>query len=465
MSIFRLRLSSTHIVILSFVGVILAGTLLLKMPFSHYGELTWTDALFTATSATCVTGLIVKDTGKDFTLIGQIIIMVMIQVGGVGLMTLSSAFLLILGRRITRQQWTIIREMFDVNGQIKLRTLILGVLAVTLIFESIGTTILYFWWRAGNSIHFANDPVSPLFFNALFHAVSAFCNAGFSLFSRNLEPFVGDPITCLVIASLFIIGGLGYFVIVELAWKIWNERQHWRRLPAVISLHTRLVLRVTVLLIVVGTALILLFEIKNPAFSGMNIKERILSAFFQAVTPRTAGFNTVPIDRLTTPSLLLIMVLMFIGASPGSTGGGIKTTTLSILFGSARAEIYGEDDVLLFHRKIPRETVRRAIALGFISVGVVGTGALLLLFFEVGFIPFKDIGNLYLKILFETISAFGTVGLSTGLTSTLSDASKLLLCLIMLFGRVGPLTIAYTIAIRKKTSSAIELPEEPVMIG
>ena len=459
------KLTTAQLVVMSFVLVIFIGTILLRLPYAHVGELSWTDAVFTATSATCVTGLIVKDTGHDFTMFGQIVIMCLIQIGGLGLMTLSSAFLLLMGRRLTRSHWTIVRDMFDVNGQIRLRTLIQGILLVTLICEALGSFILYEWWQSAPPAHIPLMMKENLLFSAIFHAISAFCNAGFSLFSNNLESFVRDPVTTVVIALLFIIGGLGYFVLVELIWKIWKERHHWRRLPAVLSLHTRLVLRVTFILILSGTILILVFESGNPIFHSLNWYQRLLAAFFQAVTPRTAGFNTLPIDQLTTPTLLLMMTLMVIGASPGSTGGGIKTTTLAILYGSARAEIQGDDEVLIMHRRIPRETVRRAIAVGFIALGVIGVGALFILFFEATFVPFKHVGGLYLRILFETISAFGTVGLSTGLTGQLTTLSKWLLSIIMLFGRVGPLTIVYTITERRIQPQTIELPEEPVMIG
>lgn len=461
---FRKR-TPPQLLVLSFLFVILLGTIVLKLPFAHKGKLSLTDALFTATSATCVTGLIVKDTGKDFTRAGQIIILILIQIGGLGLMTISSAFILFLGKNIGRTQWQIMRDVFTGNGNIHVITLIRWVVVLTCIFESLGTLLLL--WRWGKitprMIVYGMNKEDTLFY-ALFHAISAFNNAGFSLFTKNFETLHDDAYTILTIAGLIIFGGLGYFVIFELFVKMLKEREHWRRLPSVLSLHTRLVLLVTLVLIVVGTGLFLVLESGNTLRS-LPFTERLLAAFFQAVTPRTAGFNSLDIGQLTTSTLLLLMLLMMIGASPGSTGGGIKTSTAGVLYGAVRAEIVGEKEILMFHRMIPKETVRRAIAVVAMAITLVASATMLIIFIEAFYTPFYQAQSLFIQVTFETVSAFGTVGLSTGLTPTLHGMSKIVLCIVMLLGRVGPLTVALTFSETKQRILTVELPEESPMIG
>ncbi len=457
-------LSPIQRALLSFLIPILIGTFLLKLPYATKSGIRLIDALFTATSATCVTGLIVLDTGTDFTFFGQIVILILIQLGGLGLMTLSAYFIVLFGRRLSFEQWHTLRSTFSAEERISVPRMLRNILLIAFFFEGLGTLILYFHWKSKLPKIY---PDKDVLFASIFHAISAFCNAGFSIFSENLARFQGDVLVNFTIAGLFIIGGLGFYVIIELFQKIRYEGRSIftrGRFFQILSLHTKLVITTTGILIFSGTFLLLILEWTNT-LQHLSTFQKIVAAFFQAVTPRTAGFNTVDIGNMSSSALLIIMVLMFVGASPGSTGGGIKTTTLSILYTAAISELQNRDDVYIFNRRIPKPTIRRAITVTLLSIVVVACATAWLLFFETGLKPYKNAGSAYLSLLFETISAFGTVGLSTGITPNLHTWSKFVLCFVMFFGRVGPLTIGYAILERQRQPSIIDMPDESPLLG
>lgn len=426
-----------------FAAMILAGTLLLSMPFATVdGRIGIIDALFTATSAVCVTGLVVVDTGTYFTAAGQLIIMFLILGGALGFMTTATLFFVLMGRRINLKDRLIIKEALNSDSIQGVVALILSIVKLSLVLILAGTVLLglrfipLFGWEEG------------LFF-ALFHAVSAFGNAGFDLIGgfRNLTPFVGDYLVSGTIVFLFIAGGLGYPVILELL-------QHKK--PARLSLHSRLVLLISAALLLLGTAIVLIMEYANPqTLGGLGFGNKLFAAFFTAAAPRTAGFNVIPIDALTTPVLFFLLLLMFIGASPASTGGGVKTTTFALLLFTVRALIKGSDEVVLYHKHIPPSLILKALAVLFISMSLI-----FMMIFAVSIVEHKP----FLDLTFEVFSAFGTVGLSTGITPELGNTGRILLIITMFAGRIGPLTLLLALT-RRFNPSGIKYPEERILIG
>jgi trk system potassium uptake protein TrkH len=429
----------------SFIAAILAGTILLMLPASTAGGkgIKFVDALFTITSATCVTGLAVVDTGTYFTTFGQIIILIFIQLGGLGIMTFSAFFATIFGRGFGIRDRMIMQDVLDFTGMGEIMDLIKRIFNLTIAIEMTGAFILFLrFYAEGKGISWSA-------YNALFHSVSAFCNAGFSLFSNNLEGYKGDIIVNLVITTLIILGGIGFPVLVNLQ-SYFFKRAHRRHL----GLQTKVVVNVSLSLIIAGTVLLLVSEFKGQ-IQNLPWHEKILTSYFQSVTTRTAGFNTINMEALSNGTLFIMVVLMFIGASPGSTGGGIKTTTAAILFSTARSWLSGKNVPELFERTIPQDAVQKSFALLFIAQAAVAVVAFLLFITEKA--PF-------INILFEVVSAFATVGLSTGLTPHLSDAGKLLISLMMYMGRIGPLTLALLVG-QKVVKRYYYYPEEKVMIG
>ncbi|MCL6634904.1 MAG: TrkH family potassium uptake protein [Peptococcaceae bacterium] len=397
-------------------------------------------ALFTATSAVCVTGLVVVDTGTHWSLAGQIIILVLIQVGGLGFMTMATLFSILMGRRINLRERLLIKEalnQINVEGVVRLARYVL--------FFTFGTELLFAlvlgvrwaadlgWWRG-------------MWFG-LFHAVSAFNNAGFDLFGgfKSLTGYAEDAVVTLSITTLIILGGIGFSVIAD----IYRTRK-WRKL----SLHSKLVLLVTAILLVAGMVLILLLEWSNT-LAGLSPAGKFLAAWFQSVTPRTAGYNTLDIAALHGSTQFLLIVLMFIGASPGSTGGGIKTATFGVLSLAVLSQVAGREDAEIFGRRIPKIQIYKSLAIMFMAVALVMTIAFLLEITEEA-----D----FLKVLFETVSAFGTVGLTMGLTPELTTAGRLLIITTMFLGRLGPLTVAFALAQRRKRA-LIRFPEENIIVG
>lgn len=437
------RLRPPQILAIGFALVIALGTMLLALPVaSETGQpVSIVDALFTATSATCVTGLITVDTPTTFSLFGEIVIVLLIQTGGLGFLTLSTMVALLLGKRITLKERLLMQEALNqltVEGVVRLTKY---VLTFTFICEGLGALLL--------GLRFSRDmPLGQAFYFGIFHAVSAFCNAGFSLFSANLMDYRGDLLVNLVITTLIILGGLGFSVVAD----IYTKRT-WQRL----SLHSKVVLTTTFWLIVLGTILFMALEYTNPlSLAPLPFNEKLLASYFQAVTPRTAGFNTLNIGALRPVTLFLLIILMFIGASPGSTGGGIKTSTFTTIAVAVWSIIQGKYDIEIFGRRLPRGMVLKALAVAAVSMMLVVTVTGVLLITEQ-----KEMEI----VLFETVSAFGTVGLSAGLTPQLTVAGKLLITATMYSGRVGPLTLAFAIAQRLGRQGIKHYPEEGVIIG
>jgi trk system potassium uptake protein TrkH len=457
--IMRFNLKPEKFVLLSFLSVILVGAALLKMPNATppdkpIGAL---DALFTATSATCVTGLILRDTGSEFTLPGQIIVMLLIQVGGLGLMTVTTSFALILGQSMGIRERMLIGDALSSQTLGKVSRTVIYILLLTLIIEAIGATALYLAW-ANSDIFYAQipnpgrHPVTVLYYS-VFHSVSAFCNAGFSLFKDNLARFHNSIATNITTTFLIISGGLGFGVIVNLL-RYDGFYSVFKKRGDKLTLQSKIVLITTGALIFTSTILILGIEWNN-SLSEFSFKDKILGAYFQSVTPRTAGFNTIDISRLTSACYFLMIILMFIGASPGGTGGGIKTSTFTTLFGSLRAMMKGKQAVEMFRRTIPADVINKALV-------IVVTSLLMLSAF--GFILLITEKDEPIKIIFELFSAYGTVGLSAGLTPQLSAIGKIIIIITMFIGRVGPLTLALAIGRRSETGN-YEYPSESVMIG
>lgn len=437
-------LSPAQVLVAGFAALILVGGVLLALPVSSRGgeALPFPDALFTSTSAVCVTGLVVVDTYDQYSLFGQVVILCLIQTGGLGIMTISTLIFLVLGRRVTLRSRLIIQEAMNqltLEGMVRL---IRKVLLVTVVVEGVGATLLAIRWSFDMSI-------ARAVYYGVFHAISGFCNAGFDLFGRfrSLAAYEGDICVNLVMTSLIITGGLGFTVVSELLAHRKGSRY---------TLHTRIVLATTAILVILGTAVIFALELNNPATLGrLGPVQKVLGAYFQAVTPRTAGFNTLPIGELRSATLLFIIVLMFVGASPGSTGGGIKTATFATLLLAVRSVVKGKEDVEVFERRIPHRVVYRALAVSMISLALVMAVTMALsIVRQDGLLP----------VLFEAASAFGTVGLSMGITPTLSVLGKILVICTMFAGRVGPLTVAAAIASRQH-ANAVRYPEERVMVG
>lgn len=429
----------------SFLAVIIMGAFLLMLPVSTTSNQTmnFIDAIFTSTSATCVTGLIVKDTGSYFTYFGQVIILLLIQVGGLGLMTISTAFALFFGQKLTVKIESVMQNVMGETSRLNLFQLLKYIMGITLFFELIGAIFLFFTFKG------LYQSIPQAIYYSVFHSVSAFCNAGFSLFSNNLESFTSNININLVISALIIFGGLGFVVIMDIKKNIFR-RGGLKKL----SLHSKVVITTTALLIIFGLIGFFISEY-NSTMKGLSFGNRFLTSFFQSVTCRTAGFSTVSQSSLSFSSILLSAILMFIGASPGSTGGGIKTTTFAIMVLSIISILTGKRSVSAFKRKISMEGIKEAVGLMGVSLGF-----LMLLLFGL----FIVTTGTFQEIIFEAFSAFGTVGLSMGFTSSLNVAGKIIIILLMYLGRIGPLTILYALA-QRVVKKRINYLEENISIG
>jgi trk system potassium uptake protein TrkH len=439
-----LKLSPPLVVIVTFLTIIGIGTMLLLLPRSTPPgkETTFLDALFTATSATCVTGLVVVDTGTHFSLLGQLIILSLVQIGGLGLMTFTSFFALVLGKGFGFKDRGLLQDILNYRSLGRIGSLILSILTITFAIEAVGAILLYsqFLPRYGQGL-------SSAYF-AIFHSISAFCNAGFTLFSDSFMSYRAHIGVNLIMTSLIVLGGLGFVVLTNLlAWLYSHPKGKKRSL----SLQSKLALLVSGILIAAGMSLILVGE----AGENLSFKEKLLGAYFQSVTARTAGFNTLNIGGLSVTSAFLLIVLMFIGASPGSTGGGIKTSTFATLVFTIKSMAQGKSRVEVFHRTIPRLIVYETLCVVTLALGWIATSIFILTLTENA--PF-------INIVFEDLSAFGTVGLSRGLTSNLTSVGRVVIILTMLVGRIGPLTMALAIGGRR-ISEVYEYPEERIMIG
>lgn len=426
----QLELNPPRVLALGFAGLILIGAILLNLPIaSKSGEsIGFINALFTSASSVCVTGLVVVNTGEYWSLFGHIVIICLIQMGGLGFMTLATLVALILGKKITLKERLIIKEQLNQETMSGLVKLTKYVILSTFAIEGLGALFLStrFIPRYGF--------IKGLWFS-IFHSISAFCNAGFDITGNNIVPFKGDIVVNLTIAFLIIIGGLGFSVYIDI-----SRHKRFNRL----SLHSKLVLVITLILIIVGMILFYLIEWDNPGtLEPLNSKERIIASFFQSVVTRTAGFNSIDMSKMKDTTTFIMIILMFIGGSPGSTAGGIKTTTFGAILLTTFTVIRGGRDVVAYKRRIPQEIIYRALTIASIGIFLVTVISMILTISE---------GANFLDLLFETTSAFATVGLTRGVTPDLTDFGKILIAITMYLGRVGPLTMAFAFAKRQKNS-------------
>ena len=439
------RLTPYQILALGIAGLVLGGAFLLMLPIaSQSGEsLSFVDALFTATSAVCVTGLTVVDTGSHFTLFGELVIIFLIQCGALGFMTMATLMTIMMRKRVQLRNRLIMQEALNQLTLSGIVRLVRYVVKSTLLIEFIGGTIL--------AIRFYLDFGAIGIYYGYWHAISAFCNAGFDILgaaNHNLFPYVDDFVVNIVITSLIILGGLGFAVIADI-----SETQRFRRF----TLHTKIVVTTTALLIVIGTLYLFIMDYSNPKTLGnLSMQGKILASYFQAITLRTAGFATVSIGDMSTASIFAMMLLMFIGASPGSTGGGIKTSTFAVVITSIWSQIRGDEETVLFFRKVSQSTIHKAYTFVFISATLVGIAIMLLILNS----PIE----LAVPLLFEVISAFSTCGLTMGITPYLDSFSKYVLIVMMLIGRIGPVTFTLALALKSKKTK-IKYPEGKITIG
>ena len=439
----KTKLNGVQILALGFLAVIIIGAVILSLPISsRSGEPTnFLDAIFTSTSAVCVTGLITLDTITHWSTFGQTVIMALIEIGGLGFMSFTVLISLILGKKITLRERLVMQEAmntFSIQGLVRM---VKYVLIFTVSVQFFGALLL--------STQFVPEyGIIKGFFYSIFHSISAFCNAGFDLFGTSLVGYSNNTVVILVISALIIIGGLGFTVLLEL-----YDFKGIKKL----SLHAKIVIITTLILIFGGTLLMLLFEHKNPqTIADMNIKDKLLNSFFASVTPRTAGFNSISTSGMTLASKILTVILMLIGGSPGSTAGGLKTVTCAILVLTVISVIRGREDTEVFGRRLTKEIVYKSFIIVFIGLSLV-IGVTMIL-------SYTEVGASFIDLLYETSSALGTVGLTLGLTPNLSSLGKIFIMIMMYLGRVGPLTVMLALT-RKRKKSGYKYPEGKILIG
>jgi trk system potassium uptake protein TrkH len=454
----RNRILKAHpaiLVMASFLLAITVGTLLLMLPISiQSGTIPFVDALFTATSAVCVTGLIVVDTETFFTRFGQCVILALIQIGGLGVMTISVVLFRWIGKSISFRQRMVMQDLFASAPRADILSLVKSTVLFTLGAEVLGALLL--------SIHWSREfPFLTAVYTAVFHSISAFCNAGFSLFSDSMVSYRDNLLLNVTVCGLIVVGGIGFPVLYDL--QSWFRgrlgREHLR-----LSVQTRTVL-LTTLFLIVGGAMIFAFLEHRVMATAPSFRSALLTSIFQSITCRTAGFNTVDIASLSEATLALMIFLMFFGASPGSCGGGVKTTTLALIGAFTLSRVRKTRRVNLFKKSIPGDAVNRSISLILVSIGLISLVLFMLLVGQ----PSGGLGLLgphvsFLAYLFETVSAFGTVGLSMGVTPELSTWSKVWIIFMMIVGRVGVLTFSY-ILVSAPAGNGIEYSEESIMVG
>ncbi|GAB6170396.1 TrkH family potassium uptake protein [Clostridium carnis] len=439
----NIKLKGVQILALGFLSLILLGGIILSLPISSAsGEGTnFLDSVFTATSAVCVTGLITLNTSAHWNTFGQVVIILLIEIGGLGFMSFTTLIAIILGKKITLRERLVMQEAmntFAIQGLVKM---VKYVLIFTVSIQFFGALLL--------STQFV--PAFGLkkgLFYSVFHSISAFCNAGFDLFGDSLVGYSSNAVVILVISALIIIGGLGFTVLIEI-----YQLKGLKKL----SIHAKLVILVTTVLIIGGAILMFLFEHRNPGtIASMTFKDKALNSLFASVSPRTAGFNSISTSDMTMAGKFLTIILMFIGGSPGSTAGGLKTVTFGILILTVISVIRGREDTEVFGRRFTKEVVYKAFSLFFIG------GALVIIVTMM--LSYTETGTSFLDLLYETTSALGTVGLTTGLTPNLSSIGKILIMTMMYLGRVGPLTIALALT-RKRKKTGYKYPEGKILIG
>lgn len=439
------KLSEVQILAIGFIVVILIGGTILSLPMSSVtGEATnFLDSVFTATSATCVTGLVVVDTGTHWNIFGQTVIMILIEIGGLGFMSFATFITVLMGRKITLKSRLLMQEAmntFGIQGVVKM---MLKVMQFAFAIQFVGVLFL--------STQFIPEyGLSKGLFYSLFHSVSTFCNAGFDIFGdfASYTIYYNNPVILLTVSSLIAIGGLGFTVILEL----YNFRRDKK-----LSLHSKVVLYITGILIIGGALCFFIMEYNNPGtMQAMSLRDKMVNSIVASITPRTAGINSISTTDMTTSGKFLTVILMFIGGSPGSTAGGVKTSTIGIVLGGIICVIRGHEDVELFKKRIPKDLVYKAMAI----IGI----AMCLVCVVTMFLTVTEPGQDFLALLYETTSAFGTVGLTLGVTPTLSDPGKMIIITLMYLGRVGPLTVALALLSRKSAVN-IKYPEGKVLIG
>lgn len=441
----ELKMNPAQVLVLGFAALILIGATLLNLPFASTDGLSigFVDALFTSASAVCVTGLVVVNTATHWTIFGKVVILILIQIGGLGFMTMATLVALFLGKKITLKDRLIMQEelnQFSLSGLVKLTKYII---ISTFIFEGIGAVFLSFRFIKIYGL------LTGIWFS-IFHSISAFCNAGFDLIGNSLVMFVTDPLINFTVGLLVIVGGLGYTVYMDISVK---------RSLKKLSLHSKIVLLMTSILLIFALVFVFVVEYTNPKTLGnLSLGGKLIASFFQSVIPRTAGFNTIDIASIRSATAFIIIILMFIGGSPSSTAGGIKTTTIGAIFLAILSVVKGKKDVEIFKRRIPNDIILRALAVTGIGMALVLTITILL--------TITEAKASFLDILFEVTSAFGTVGLSRGLTPNLSVIGRLLITITMFAGRVGPLTMAFAFAKKQKDNKGIyRYPEEKILVG
>lgn len=442
----KIKLSPYILILLSFAIMMFLGAFLLCLPLAQISGKSgnFLENLFTATSALCVTGLVVNDISITYTIFGKIVILILIQLGGLGVLTVSSMVILSISRKMGYYTKKIVSEDINYNILTEIPRYLKNVSIVVFGIEFVGAVLLFFEFSK-------KLPFIQAVGYSIFHSVSAFCNAGFALFSNNMENYTGNILINFVITSLIILGGLGFAAILD----VYNVIKKTRRK---LSTSTHLAMAMTIFLICFGAVMTFILEYSNKGTIGnLSLHDKLLSSYFQSVTLRTAGFQTIDLATLTTPTIIIYLFLMFIGASPGSTGGGLKTTTLGILLLGVMNAITGKEDIEYRRRRLSWQTFNKACAILMLS--------LFYLFVMIIIMSIFDSSKGFLPLLFELISAFGTVGLSMGVTAKLSIISKLIIILTMYIGRVGPLTIMYALSKKKCREGKYKYPEETILIG
>lgn len=449
----KLKLSTTHIILLSFVVVIFIGTALLCLPISSAdgNGAAFVDALFTATTSTCVTGLVVAPTVSTWSTFGHVVMLILIQVGGLGVITVMASLSVFLQRRMGLSDRVLVQDAFNLDSLEGLGSFIKKVIKGTFLVEGIGA-LLYM-------TVFVPDFGLKGVWISVFNAISAFCNAGIDIFAENsLCDYATHPVINLVTSLLIILGGLGYIVWWDVI-RIIKSRLNGKKLGLKsLTLHSKIVLVTTAVLLVGGGILFLVFEYNNPlTIKGLSLYDKIQISFFQSVTTRTAGFASVPQENLSNASAVLSLMLMFIGGSPVGTAGGVKTVTFAVIIASAISSVKNKDNVDVFNRSIAKQTVSKAVSVICMSGFIVMLSTLLLSFVT----PDASV----IDIAFETVSATATVGLSRNLTSSLSVLGKLIITVTMYFGRVGPISLAVALNMKKQNTNIIKNPTEDVRVG
>ncbi len=448
----KFSLTTTHIIMLSFLGAILVGSLLLFLPISSSNgkSINYLDALFTATTATCVTGLVTVPTATSWSLFGQIVILILIQIGGLGVVAFLAAFAIIINKKLRLKDNQLIQDAFNLNTMSGLKQFITRVFVGTFVIEGIGA-LCYM------TVFIPEFGVKGIWIS-IFNAISAFCNAGMDIVGlESLCHYATNPMINVTTLSLIVLGGLGFIVWWDFLRVLKEFKNKKFKCFKSLTLHSKIVLVATAFLILIGAILIFCFEYNNPLTIGnLNLYDKIQVSFFQSITTRTAGFATVPQENLTNASALLCMVLMFIGGSPVGTAGGIKTVTIVLVVATALTSIKNKNEIVLFNRTITGEMSRKSIAVAGMSFAIVFLSTILLCL---------TTNRVLTDIFFETVSATATVGLSRNLTPFLNEWGKIIIIFTMYFGRVGPITLAVAFRSKKEETNIIKNPIEEVSIG